>query len=260
MRSPNYIMDKNEEYSRLEKQSLIDGYCYKEELRNFSLRNKKKILDAGCGTGIVSRYLESTLPNSEIHACDFSELRLKQAQNTDLNSSIHYFHSDLLKIDQPDHSYDFIFCRFVYEYLSHPVEVTEEFKRVLSPNGQICLVDTDGCFINLWSENAELQSYIETLRRNLTVDLFAGRKLSTYLKRAGFKNIKWTMTSHTFQGIQRQLELENNIQRLLLAKEELTSALGSSQDYERFCKLYIEEQKKEESTLFLNKFIASATY
>ena len=42
-------------------------------------RREPAILDAGCGSGVVSRYLATHFPTSRVIACDFSALRIAQA-------------------------------------------------------------------------------------------------------------------------------------------------------------------------------------
>lgn len=218
-------------------------------------------MDAGCGSGLLSRHLKDISPKLDISACDFSELRLQQAKNIaylkDCYKEISFFHTNLDCTPFKDNAFDLIICRYVYEYLPNPIEVTKEFYRVLKEGGQIILVDLDGVMLNLATLNKEFNILFDEVKRGLDIDLYAGRKLSLYLNESNFSNIKRSITSHDFREKSLEEEFVNNKRRLSMARPSLEKILGKEKT-KYFINQYLIEMKKESSTLFHNKFIVSA--
>ena len=261
--STSYLLEHEGEFNRLERQSEQPHYNIASELRFLDLKEGMKVLDAGCGSGLLSRYLVESGPKIEVNACDFSDLRLKQARDFSQKSGhkeINYFRSKLDEIDIPDNSLDRVVCRFVYEYLPNPVAVTQEFFRILKPGGRAYLIDLDGIFLNFWTANDRLNFLIEKLRKNLNVDLYVGRKLSSFLQKSSFSDINWDSTNHNFIS-QQDLkdEYQNNVDRLTFGKQYFIEALGNEKTFKEFEDLYLSEMKKDGSALFFNKFISWGT-
>ncbi|KAF7903411.1 uncharacterized protein EAF01_006460 [Botrytis porri] len=95
-----------------------------------------RILDAGCGTGLVGVALaESGATN--IDGLDFSPAMLAQARLTGFYKNL--FVGDLLQtIEVPDGSYDLVTCAgtFTYGHVG-PDPALREFIRILVPSGLI---------------------------------------------------------------------------------------------------------------------------
>ena len=252
-----YILEDTGEAERLESQCKQEAYSLKEEFGDLNLSNVKALLDAGCGTGTVSRFLHQQNPTMEIYACDQSEIRLAQAK--DLNpKNFNFFQSDIPNIDLKENSIDLVVNRYVFEYLPNPIEVCLEFKRILKPEGVVRIVDLDGVFFNIFSTNEKLQYYLQKIKNHAPIDLYVGRKIPSYLKQAGFRNIQWDATHHNFKGKELELERENNAQRIDFARTTGEKILGSKREYDKFKQLYLNEMMKKESVLFHSKFIVTA--
>lgn len=76
----SYALEHRAECERLERQSELELYDYKSELRGLPVKEWTSILDAGCGSGVVRRYLATQHPKSHVVGCDFSGQRLEQAR------------------------------------------------------------------------------------------------------------------------------------------------------------------------------------
>jgi ubiquinone/menaquinone biosynthesis C-methylase UbiE len=258
--SSSYILESQDEAVRLETQSELPGYRVKDELGGVSLPKSAKILDAGCGTGLLSRFLLSRFPSVKIDACDFSEIRIKQAQDASKkdSSSIRYFAASLEKIPAADETYDHIFCRYVVEHLPSPVVACQEFYRTLKPGGAVTVIDFDGFFFNFHCENAELMQMLGELRLKMkTPNLFIGREISVMLKGLGFKDVQQKIECITFEGEALEGELKNTEQRLAFAQPIFISIFGSKEKAERFSALYYSEMKSPKTFFFYNKFIVT---
>lgn len=257
-----YILEHEEEFRRLENQCKQKHYWLEDELSYLNIFKGAKILDAGCGSGILSRYLSTNYADVSVSSCDFSDLRLKQARDFSKESGLHhisFFQSSLDNIKQEDETFDFVICRYVYEYLTNPIEVTKELARVLKPGGTLCLIDLDGVFLNFHSNNPVFEKLLTEVKNKLRIDLFVGRKLHSYMHAANLSQIKRFSSIHDFQNEDLEEEYENARERLRFAKPDLLNIFGNDEVTTRFCNLYLEEMKKNESTLFHNKFIVIGT-
>jgi 2-polyprenyl-3-methyl-5-hydroxy-6-metoxy-1,4-benzoquinol methylase len=95
----------------------------------------KKWLDAGCGTGTISRWLARERGASVI-ALDASERMLAHAAKI---SGVEYILGDVTCSGLPDGSFDGILCSSVLEYLPDPAVALREFRRLIRPGGIILL-------------------------------------------------------------------------------------------------------------------------
>src|SRR5690554_7563756 len=77
----DYVLDNPKEFKRLEDQVLQKAYSLEDELRHLDLRPGDRVLDAGCGSGVLSKFLIKKVPNITIDACDYSDLKIKKPKN-----------------------------------------------------------------------------------------------------------------------------------------------------------------------------------
>lgn len=251
-----YVMEHVEEADRLEDQATQETYDLKQEFRLLNIQQGDLVLDAGCGTGLVSRFLSNK--GAQMEACDQSEIRLQQAKQLAMKNnchSIHFFHSQLEKIQaKPNNYYDKIVSRFVIEHVQNPLTVLSELYRVTKPKGEAYIVDLDGIVFNLFTENSVLNDYLEQLKTTIPVDLFIGRKLPHLLQKAGFTDIKWEIDIMNFQGEELKREKENYRERFKFSFSTIAAILGEKNAHD-FVNLYLSELDNPTNTLFYNKFI-----
>ena len=95
-----------------------------------------KILDVGCGTGILS----NLYPNYEITGIDMSDGMLKHHKGNHLKGSAE---------DIPFCSgmFDVVFCRSVLHHLPNPEKALSEIIRVLKPGGKFVCWETNKSWI-----------------------------------------------------------------------------------------------------------------
>lgn len=259
--SSTYVLENYDESNRLENQATCTYYKpsvdYPHELL---IKPFSKILDAGCGSGVVSRYLRDTYPATHIDGCDFSSNRILQAKEFAKKSpynKINFFVSDLENIDVPNNIYDFVTCRYVFHHLENPQKVCDEFYRITKPGGRVYLVDFDGLVLNFYSNNFELMSLLNKLQENWPTDIFIGRKLSSLLKNSGFniQSIDAKIITFKNQTLDEEISLMKGRFKTLMPA--ITKVLSSATKAEQFCNLYLYEMSNPTSILFYNKFLVT---
>lgn len=174
---PDYILEHESEADRLEKQAEQKHYSITDELKNIDLSNVKTFLDAGCGTGLLSRHIQEQNPLIKTFGIDQSELRIQQAKK--LSPGTNFVNGNLEDLPFVDPSFDLVISRYVYEYLKDPIAVTKSLANALSPDGTLCLIDLDGIFYNIYSGNPKLDFLLSKVKNKLSEDFFVGRKLLT---------------------------------------------------------------------------------
>ena len=254
-----YTLENQNETTRLDRQSKLKNYDCITEFENFTFKPHEKILDAGCGSGILARHLVSKWPLPSFDACDISDVRLKQAQALSQDyPSINFFKSDLTNIRVPDNSYDVVICRYVMQHLPKPTLALKEFKRILHPEGRLILIDTDTLAFELATQNTRLNNYLKTIREKIKIHLNIGRHLPAMLHNLSYANIKWNISPMIFQH--GDLEHEHRLmqERFEYMREHFCDILGSSTEFEEFKKLYLSEMLCPYNVLFYNKFSITA--
>ena len=112
--------------------------------RMFDLRGAKRILDAGCGAGQLTRHLARYAdPDASITACDFSVEMLLRARQRLQSSSIQFVLGDLKQLPFADASFDCITCGYALEHLSDARSGLAELARVLRVGGRLLLRTTE---------------------------------------------------------------------------------------------------------------------
>ncbi len=99
-----------------------------------------KWLDAGCGTGVISRLIASK--GSQVLAVDASEnmLEIAKESSREFGDKIKYTPIDSVEsLPYRDDEYDGIVCSSVLEYLKDPQQCLTEFHRVIKPGGTLII-------------------------------------------------------------------------------------------------------------------------
>lgn len=109
------------------------------------LPSRARVLDAGCGTGLLTTTLLKTILHPiNITALDLSSSSLKKAQNAVKEhagrlDSVHFLQGNVLSLPFEDHTFDMVMTSGALEYV--PLEKgLEEMARVLAPEGYLMLL------------------------------------------------------------------------------------------------------------------------
>ena len=253
-----YILKGDSEVHRLDEQSDLFQFSVETELKGIEFSKYPKILDAGCGSGVLCRYIESH-GHKSISGCDLNEESLVHAKNSSKTLETNFFKHNIVE-DKFKEKYDLIFNRLVAHHLGEEMysKALNNFYDGLNDGGRVVIVDPDGLLFNLLGFNAELDKTINTLTDNFQGDLLIARKIPRLLEKAGFKNISWRIETMDFQGVEKEKEIDQWNRRFQASLSFYTAVLGSEFKGRKFIKDYIDELSKPNTPIFYHKFIITA--
>ena len=96
-----------------------------------------RVLEIAAGTGVVTRALAATLPESvSIVATDLNEAMLEHAISIGTKRPVEWRQADVMDLPFPDASFDAVICQFGVMFFPDKVKAFSEVHRVLRPGGQ----------------------------------------------------------------------------------------------------------------------------
>lgn len=160
------------------------------------LRTGDRVLDVGCGTGIVVRRAAPRVgEQGSIVGVDLNEAMLKVARTAadDLTPAIEWTEGDATALPFPDEVFDVIFCQQALQFIEDPAVALREMHRVLVPNGRIAV-----SVLRSLAFNAGYDKLAEALERHVGPDAgmmmrspfrgYTRDELRTLAEDAGFRD------------------------------------------------------------------------
>lgn len=192
MRAADYLMEDPRESGRLAAKvnadDWVERYCA-EILRRYP--PCASVLDVGCGPGVLASVLACRTPAATVCGVDRSADRMR-ALKSDTCPNIRRVQGDARSLAFPGESFDFVYSRFLLEYLSDRKQAVDEMVRVCKRGGTVLLQDLDGQLLWHYPEDPELQALTLKVLEGLQstgFDPFIGRKLFSLVRGAGLTNI-----------------------------------------------------------------------
>jgi cyclopropane fatty-acyl-phospholipid synthase-like methyltransferase len=249
-----YVLESKEEFARLERQSKNPSYSFERELSALNVPTGARILDAGCGSGLVTRYLTEQFPTAKAQGCDFSAERVAQAQAA--APSLEFTQCDLRDTPFPTNTFDIIVSRYVFQHLGHKkaAAALKELYRILKPNGTLLLIDGDGLFVNLYPQTAIVTSSLRAIERAGIVDFSVGRKLPNWMQKAGFHNLAWHLNTANHEGASRAAEVQLMRDRFVTGAAHFRKVLGAEKA-KAFARDFVRGLADPAATYFTETFV-----
>lgn len=254
-----YILQGAGEFERLEHQSSFDFTSPERDLGDISLAPGQRFLDAGCGSGILARYLAQKFPKVTGFGFDMAETTLAAAKKASEHlKNLTYVNDNIISPSTETGPLNLIYSRYVVQHLSpsDQLNCVKSCYQRLAPKGRLRLIDIDGLFYNIWPRTPFLHEALEKLEHLGTVDLRMGRKLPQLLSNGGFQKIEWRVETLGFQGELLELEAEMAATKIESGWQYYQSILGSADAVRRFKEEYLNALKIPGVVVFVNKFIA----
>ena len=114
-----------------------------------------RVLDAGCGTGLVGMMLNK-MGYENVDAMDYSKAMLAEAEKKEVYSKV--FQEDMNKeLAIADDTYDATICVGTFTYAHVGPHAFDELIRVTRPGGYICFTIRDGAYQEYGYRNKMLE-------------------------------------------------------------------------------------------------------
>jgi len=176
-------------------------------LDQMGLTPNARVLETGCGTGVVSRALvRRTSFAGAVVGVDFSDVliqagrRLAHAEN--LNDRIEFRVGDSHALDDPDGSYDFVIAHTLVSHVVDPAKVISEAARVVRPKGTIAIFDGDYASLAYGAGDTELNAkMVEAILAGVAANPQVMRQVPTLLRDCGLKVLTFLPGIHAEAGV-----------------------------------------------------------
>lgn len=258
-----YVLEAKDEFQRLEEQSTFAKYDYKKELELSGVEFKKckSILDAGCGSGVVTRFLAEQNSEALVYGCDAAIDRIESAKTLGKTiKNLSFQNENLSALSYDSSHFDAVVCRYVLQHVPqmNRMKALSEIYRCLKPTGRVVMIDFDGPFYNIYPQTPFVAEVLARLETEAPFDLRIGRKLPSMLHDAGFENIEWKIDLIECRG--KFLDDEKILipPKIDHAVPFLTNFLGSDKKAQQFKTEYLALLERPGLVLFYNKFIVTA--
>ena len=192
LRQPNFA----DAYERMVVPAIFDRYARDLVERARPIGASDRILDLGCGTGIVARVLRERLGGAaNIVGIDANALMIEKARAT--APEIDFREGNAMALPFTDGSFDLVLCQEMLQFVPDRLAALREVRRVLNPGGRF--------ITSTWRPRSE-QPLFEALGRVAERHLgqsndarwsLDGPELARALAEAGFADIRLETVSFT---------------------------------------------------------------
>lgn len=154
-------------------------------LREWTGTDSLRVLDVGCGTGVLSLWLAEL--GHEVTGVDFAPEMLDQARTKAraTEHSIQFHRGDAEALAVPDDAYELLTARHLVWTLPDPREAMQEWQRVVEPGGRVLLIE------GYWNHSEPWDEY-EKMHDDLP--MYDGRppeELRDVLQEVGFTDVEY---------------------------------------------------------------------
>jgi ubiquinone/menaquinone biosynthesis C-methylase UbiE len=184
-------------------------------LEGITFSGVEKILDVGCGTGVVGKDLLERNPQAMLYGLDIEPSILRQAKEKFSNAGKSAFiGGDAYALPFKSETFQIVTCQYVLQHLAQPIMALAEMRRVCCKGGQAIIFEFDDragfSYPPLPGElQALFQAKIDLIERK-GGDRSIGRKLYHHLRAAGWDPIEVKIIPDIWLGAaDRTKELES---------------------------------------------------
>jgi len=186
---------KIEEIARLEAQAKAFSRTLEKEFEILGLKPAMKVLDAGCGTGAITRRMAMKVSPGEANGVDIDSLFIDEARKLAAKegiSNVRFGLSDIDDLKFDNGIFDLSYCRLVLMHVKNPVKTVTELKRVTKSGGTVAVSDSDDGGLITYPELPKMMEMFSRYRnwaKTRGEDRFIGRQLFSILSQAGLRSV-----------------------------------------------------------------------
>jgi demethylmenaquinone methyltransferase/2-methoxy-6-polyprenyl-1,4-benzoquinol methylase len=155
-----------------QKESSRDRQTIDIMLRLSNIRPGMRLLDAGCGTGILEPFLLAYQPE-RIYAVDFAENMIHVAQEKCADERIEYICLDFYRVSPKRYASDLCLFYNAFPYFDDARRVAVHAARLIPPGGRLTISHTQGkqAADDLHTRGLPAQGLINTLSPYFRLDV-----------------------------------------------------------------------------------------
>ena len=213
-----------------------------------------RILEIGCGTGVVLWEVRKFFPDNHYFGIDLLHQPLTFAQEND--TDIGYAQSNANLLPFPGNSFDLVFCHFFLLWALPTLHVLQEARRVLKPGSPfIAFAEPDyGGRIDFPAELSIAAQLQEQALRVQGAHTRMGRELGHWFTAAGFTDITIGVLGGEWRMDQNHLDTESDHEWQTLQNDLLSHPQTCQHDLETWREVDRTARANSERILFVPTF------
>jgi ubiquinone/menaquinone biosynthesis C-methylase UbiE len=201
-------------------------------LKYLPLKPGISVLDAGCGSGSMTRQIARAEPSAIVGAdlrepyLDFARRKAASENLTNLK----FEKGDVNALPFADATFDIVWHNYLLQWVSDPLAAMREFTRVTKPGGLIVSCNFDGFAVTHDPPDPAMQPLAQHVFSQL-VDAFIGRRLAGMSRQAGLIEIQVAIEADSVFTVVGKIDAERRSNweiQLKAAREQTIKHLGSS--------------------------------
>jgi ubiquinone/menaquinone biosynthesis C-methylase UbiE len=216
----------------------------KQIYQQVNLEKAKRVLDVGCGTGVIAEELKKN-SSAKVTAIDMDKAMIKIAEEK--VRGVQFLVENAEMMSMKDDYFDVVFCQYLFLWLSNPKRALDEMVRVCRKGGHVvALAEPD---YGGWIEYPELnlgKNHIKYLESE-GADPYMGRKILSLFEKAGLHTYLVTIAQSW-----NQENLRNNIEEEW--RRVLESDLINEVEYTEIIEKELELINKNQRMIFMPVF------
>jgi ubiquinone/menaquinone biosynthesis C-methylase UbiE len=258
---PNeYFMDDVREAKRLA--NKVDAEAWATRYVSPHLNGGRSVLDIACGPGVLAGAVAKAHPGAVVTGIDICPERFC-GQDIASSPNLNLRSGDARSLPFADNTFDFVYCRFLLQYLADRDKAVSEMIRVCKPGGRILLQDLDGQLVWHYPEDRPLQEQINQVLSGLAktgFDPHVGRKLYSIANAAGMADIEVAAESyHLYAGRIDDRNLELWETKLDIAMPSAARVLGGEDAANSLKARFIDYLKRDDTLTYSVVFTVVGT-
>jgi ubiquinone/menaquinone biosynthesis C-methylase UbiE len=213
-----------------------------------------RALDAGAGTGAVARVMSRLVGLSgTVVAADQSVERLEQGRQLARQARLEnltFLRADLDAGPIPAPPFDFVWCRFVFEYLRDPDQALTNLVASTRVGGKVVVGDLDGNAVFHHPCPSEVEHGLARVIQALDgrFDPYAGRKLYARFKRQKLSEVHVHVEPyHLYAGAASEAAMQNWTQKLATIRPVAIGGFDSESEFDRWAVSFLDLLRNPDS-------------